>query len=221
MSELSIHYHNAAVDAAQAGKLDKALMNVERALTEDPQDQDTWQLYIIILTSLGRNEDALKATEQLKSFGMHEVQEQLLLAANADKPEDALNYYQAAIALDPKYPQIYPDYAIALMNHGDSEAAQKAAEKGVALAPDEPNAHYALGHILRLNKKKEPALAALNKAVALDPQFMIAIYEQGMILTEKGKFLEAIAKFEKVLKAHPGDSGATTAIQNIKNHLNH
>jgi tetratricopeptide (TPR) repeat protein len=219
MSELSIHFHNNAVDAAQAGNFPEALTAVERALSADPSDHDTWQLYIIILNSLGRTEDAEKASLKLSSMGGDEVKRLLIEAEQAANTADAIAIYQSAIALDPKHPEIYPSYALALMNHDDVNAALSAAETGVRLAPNDAMAHYAHGHILRLMKKKESALAALIKAVALDPNLIIALYEQGMILSEKGQYPEALAKFEKVLKAYPGDPGTTTAISNIKAHL--
>lgn len=219
MSEPSIEFYNAAIDAAQAGQLDEALAAVEKSLTEDPTDSQTWQLYVVILNALGRSEEADKATAKLKELGLSEVDERLLQAAEsttAGDPAGAIAHYAAALDAEPDRPDIQASYALALMAAGDSENALAAAEKAVVLTPDDASANYAAGHVLRLTGKKQAALAALSKAVSIDPGFMIALYEQGMVLAATGKLDEALAAFEKFLDTHPGDPNATEAMAGIK-----
>ncbi|MCF7733988.1 MAG: tetratricopeptide repeat protein [Akkermansiaceae bacterium] len=219
MSEPSIEFYNAAIDAVQAGQIDEALAAVERSLTEDPKDSQTWQLYVVILNALGRSEEAAKATDKLKEMGLSEVDEQLLKAAEATTAGNlagAVAHYQAALDAEPDRADIQASYALALMEAGDSENALAAAEKAAALAPDDAPANYALGHILRLTGNKQAALTALSKAVSSDPGFMIARYEQGMVLAATGKLNEALAAFEKFLDIHPGDANATEAVTSIK-----
>jgi tetratricopeptide (TPR) repeat protein len=222
MSEQSIEFYNAAIDALQAGQLTEALAAIEKSLTEDPRDSQTWQLYVVILNNLGRTEDAIKATGRLKEIGLSEVDERLLKAAEsatAGHLAEAAAHYEAALQDEPDRPDILASYALALMELGDSENALAAAGKAASLAPDDAGANYALGRILRLTGQKQAALAALSKAVSSEPGFMIALYEQGMLLAATGKLTEALSNFERFLEVQPGDPNATEAVARIRSEL--
>lgn len=223
MSSPSIEFYNAALDALEAGDAPEALAAIVNSLTEDPNDTQTWQLYIVILNALGRKEDALRATAKLKEKGLSEADAHILQASQAAASNDlaaAIPHYQAAAALEPGRSEIHTGLAIAHMQAGDADAALSAAEKAVGIDPTDSRAQYALGHILRLSGKKEPALAALTAAVSSDPDFMIALYEQGMLLADSGRLEEALANFEKFLKTHPSDPSANEAVANIRQRLN-
>jgi len=218
MPDPSIKFHNAALDALQAGRLADALAAAEKSLTENPSDRESWQLYVIILNALGRSEDARKATEKLKEFGMDEADGFLLKAAEAASsgdPAAALLHYESAVAAAPGRAEIHAGYALALLENSRPGEALAAVEKAISLAPEDPRSNYALGHILRLGGQKKAALAALTNALAFEPDLMIALYEQGMLLAEEGRFEEALVNFNRFLEAHPGDPSAKQAIQSI------
>ncbi len=222
MPEASIEYYNAAVDAIHAGDLTEALAAAENSLTENPSDTQTWQLYVVILNTLGRKDDAAKATEKLKQLGLSEADELLLKAAESASFGDldsAIRHYESALRAEPDRPDIHSAYALALMESGKTLEAQTAGQKGVSLAPDDSRTNYALGHILRLTGDKDAALAALTKALSAEPELMIALYEQGMILAEKGRLKEALSNFEKFLATHPGDPSASEAVASIREKL--
>ncbi len=218
----SIEFYNAALDAIQAGDLPTALVAAENSLTEDPTDTETWQLYAMVLTALGRKQDAAKATAKLKELGLGEADGFLMKAAEAASAGDlgsALRHYESAFLAEPERPEIHSAYALALLESGKTNEARAAAEKGVSLAPDDSRANYALGHILRLTGDKDAALDALTKAVTAEPELMIALYEQGMILAEKGRLKEALSNFEKFLETHPDDPSASEAVVRIREQM--
>jgi len=222
MPEASIEYYNAAVDAIHAGDFTEALGAAENSLTENPSDTQTWQLYVVILNTLGRKDDAAKATEKLKQLGLSEADEFLMKAAECASSGDlnsAIRHYESAFLAEPGRPEIHAAYAMALMQSGKATEAQAAAEKGASLAPDDARTNYALGHILRLTGDKDAALEALTKAVSAEPELMIALYEQGMILAEKGRLKEALSNFEKFLETHPEDPGASEAVASIREQM--
>jgi protein O-GlcNAc transferase len=218
----SIEFYNAALDAIQAGDLPTALTAAENSLTENPTDTETWQLYAMVLTALGRKEDAAKATVRLKQLGLGEADEFLMKAAESASSGDlnsAIRHYESAFLAEPERSEIHSAYALALLQSGKTNEAQAAAEKGISLAPDDSRANYALGHILRLTGDKDAALDALTKAVSAEPELMIALYEQGMILAEKGRLKEALSNFEKFLENHPDDPSASEAVARIKEQM--
>ena len=223
MSDASIEYYNQALDAAQAGKLSEALRAVETSLTEDPSDIETWQLYAVVLSALGREEDAAKAIAKLNEMGLSEVDGLLMKASRAAGSGDlkaAIAFYEAAIEIDPKRPQIHASLSLALMQFEYTADALAAAQAAVALAPDDAHANYALGHVLRLTEKTEDALAAFTIAVTTDPTFLLALYEQGMVLATLGRNQDALENFEKFLKEHPGDPSAVQAIASVRARMN-
>lgn len=222
MPDPHIEYYNAAVDAIQAGRLAEALTAAENSLTENPKDAETWQLYVIVLNALGRHEEARKATEKLEQIGLGEADGFLLKASEAASSGDlpaVIAHYESALETGGERTEIHSGYALALMESGRPAEALAAARTAVSLAPDDARANYALGHVLRLREEKEEALIALTKAVAAEPDFMLAVYEQGMLLVDKDRLEEALENFGRYLKAHPGDPGATQAIEGIHNRM--
>lgn len=214
----SIEFYNAAVDAIQAGRLDEALAAAESSLTEDPKDAETWQLYVIVLNSLGRTDDARKATAKLRELGLGKADDFLIRAAEAATSGDlttAISHYESALETGGDRPEIYGTYALALMEAKRPDEALAVAEKAVSIDPGNAHANYSLGHILRLRGNKDEALTALTKAVAAEPGMLIAVYEQGMLLADKDRLEEALENFTRYLKTNPGDPAAAQAIESI------
>ena len=214
MPEASIEYYNTAVDAIHTGDFTEALVAAENSLTENPSDAQTWQLYVVILNTLGR--------KKLKELGLSEADEFLMKATDSASSGDlnsAIRHYESAFLAEPDRPEIHSAYALALMQSGKTNEALSAAEKGASLAPDDARTNYALGHILRLTGDKDAALVALTKAISAEPELMVALYEQGMILAEKGQLKEALSNFEKFLETHPEDPSASEAVASIRGQI--
>ena len=222
MSDESEKLYNQAVDAIQSGQLEKAISSVEEALTADPADVPSWQLYVNLLNAAGRTEDASKAKEKLMSMGISELDELMIEAAEnlADGNIDAaIATYQKAVEFNPDDADVHSSLAMALFQSGDKEAALAAGRQAVELAPDDSRSNYGLGHMLRLTGNMDEALDALTKAIEAEPDFMPALYEQGMLLAEKGRFEAALKNFEKFGAAYPDDQNAQVAIASIKKEL--
>lgn len=222
MSSSSIDFYNDAVSAVQAGKLPEALSAIESSLTEDPNDAQTWQFYVVVLDALGRTQDAAKATSKLKELGLDEADHLLMKAASAAGSGDlksAIAHYEAAAELAPARAEIQAGLALVLMRCEFTADALFAARRAVAIDPDGATANYALGHVLRRTEKNEAALEALTKAVAADSEFLVALYEQGMLLTDAGRNEEALSNFEKFHAAQPEDPSAIQALAAVRQRL--
>lgn len=214
MATPNVKYYNAAIDAAQSGDLPAALNAVETALTEDPVDVQSWQLYSVLLNALGETEKAENAMAKVRELGLSEVDELIMKAADAigqNKIGVAITHYEDALEIEPDRPEVYVSYALALIQGDYPADADEASAKAVELAPDDASAWYARGRILRLRGKKTEALTALEKALSLQGNLVLAQYECGMILAETGKLEAALQCFENVLKDHPEDENAIEA----------
>lgn len=214
MSTPNVKYYNAAIDAAQSGDLPAALKAIESALTEDPVDVQSWQLYAVVLNATGQTEKAEKAMVKVRELGLGEADELIMKAADAigqNKIGVAITHYEDALELEPDRAEVYVSYALALMQGDYPADAEEASAKAVELAPEDASAWYARGRILRLRGKKEEALKALETALGFQGNLVLAKYECGMILAETGRLDAALKCFEDVLSDHPEDENAIQA----------
>ena len=103
-------FYNAAIDAAQSGDIPAAREAIEAALTEDPNDVQSWQLYGVVLNALGETDKAAKAIAKVKELGLSEVDELIMKAADAigqNKFGVAITHYEDALELEPDRPEVY------------------------------------------------------------------------------------------------------------------
>ncbi len=214
MSSSNDQFYNEAIDAVESMDLERARGAIEGALTEDPNDVQSWQLYAVILNAMGEAEKADKAQEKLKELGLSEADALVMKAADAigqGKISVAITHYEDALEIEPDSPEIHVSYAMALMQGKYPDDAEEAARKAVELGGGDASAKYALGRILRLRGKKEEALGYLKGAAEAAPTMLVARYEAGMVLAEKGELDEALGCFEAVLAAAPTDEAAIAA----------
>lgn len=125
--------------------------------------------------------------------------------ANSDPPEleEAIRFYQAALALQPNSPGIYLNLGVAFLEKNRTEEAIAAFDTAIALKPDFAHAYNNLGNALGDNHQMDEAIAALQKAIALKPIFPEAHFNLGVTLKDNGQVDEAIAAFEKAIALKP------------------
>src|SRR5215212_7702852 len=95
------------------------------------------------------------------------------------------------------------DDAVASLQRGALNDAEREARSSIQAAPRSPAPHNVLGVILDRQGRAEAALAEFNAAIKLDPAFVSARNNVGRMLAERGKVREAIEEFERVLKIDP------------------
>ena len=215
----STHFYNQAIDAVQTGQLEKAISYTESALTEDPKDRLSWQLYVRLLTTAGRTADAASAKDKLMAMGLSEKERVMIEATEqlvGGNLDGAIDIYRKVIAESPDDADIHSSLALALFQKGDRREAIETGRKAVALAPTDAGANFALGTMLRREGHKDEALEALTRAVDAEGDFMPALYEQGMLLVEKGRLEQALENFKKFAAVHPEDENAKLAIETIR-----
>jgi tetratricopeptide (TPR) repeat protein len=120
------------------------------------------------------------------------------------KPEEAMGYLRAALALRPNCSMVYTNLGTALKGKGQVEEALACFHKALALDPKLAVAHNNLGVILcDVKHDYDGALACQQKALALDPKDAKAHLNLGLALAHKGQLEEAIACFHKALALDP------------------
>ncbi|CAN5154867.1 hypothetical protein BH23VER1_BH23VER1_22580 [soil metagenome] len=214
MGDESDEEYDEAVEHLQMGELAEALGALERALMADSGDAQTWQLYSVVLTALGRPEDAERAGAKAGELGLDPVDGLLMKAAEATvtgKKAEAICHYEDALEIDAGRFEIWTSYALLLLDEGYKSDALEASGKAVALEGGEAQVWYARGRVLRLCGDTEGALPAFDRAVELDPNLAPAWHERGMVMVTGDRLDEALECFEKVLELAPDDPSATQA----------
>ena len=121
----------------------------------------------------------------------------------------ATDYFQQAIAKDPKYALAYAGLADANLSLGSYwvEAiteAKSAAEQALALDPDLAEAHVAIGHIkLWLDWDWAAAEREFKRGIDLNPSSALAHNQYGMYLAAMGRVPDALAEVRRAQDLDP------------------
>ncbi len=130
--------------------------------------------------------------------------------------QQAMNYFQQAIASDPKYADAYAGLAEAyvetrLMGTGESETelsgkARAAAQQAIALDGHSSNGYLALGQNDMDDWHFAAAASEYKRAVELNPNSGAAHAGYAVFLTYIGNFSEASEQDQRALQLDPRDS---------------
>jgi Flp pilus assembly protein TadD len=121
------------------------------------------------------------------------------------RPEEAIRYYSAAVALRPQSFIAHNNLGTALKDP-DEEVAEY--REAIRLKPDYALAHNNLGNALRAQGKLDGAIFECREAIRLEPDFASAHSNLGYALEEQGKLDEAIAEYREAIRLEPDKAGA-------------
>ena len=117
--------------------------------------------------------------------------------------DDAISYYQAALALRPGNPAVLNNLGTALSDqgkHGDAIACYEAA---LARHPDVYLLRNNLGSALQKHGKLSAAIAEFRTAIKLAPGFAVPYSNLGSALKEQGNLEAAIAELRRAIALDP------------------
>jgi Tfp pilus assembly protein PilF len=122
------------------------------------------------------------------------------LYAEHGRPDDAIQQYQRAIAIDPRYAKAHNNLGVALLRGGN--LTQAAAEFRIALAQDprdvEPLVNLAL--VQKASGRPVEARDLLRRAVKIDPQNAGSHYNLAVVADEGGDTATAIEHYRAFLR---------------------
>ena len=117
--------------------------------------------------------------------------------ARLGKYDEAINAYDEAIRLDPKYVNAWYAKGNNLNNLGRYDEAINAYDGAIRLDPKYENAWYAKGVDLKKQERYDEAINAYGEAIRLDPKYAKAWYAKGNALKLLGRTTEADAAYAK------------------------
>jgi tetratricopeptide (TPR) repeat protein len=108
------------------------------------------------------------------------------LSQKLHKFEDAIPYFQKAIAMDRKYADPCNNLAVAYSHIGKIDQAIDALKQGLSINPTYPEGYNNLASFLILKRDYVQAEKMLNIALKLRPHYGKAFFNMGRIYLEKG-----------------------------------
>ncbi|MFC5475992.1 tetratricopeptide repeat protein [Paraherbaspirillum soli] len=163
----------------QQGRLEQALLPMQKAAQLLPQDAEAQRNLGLTLSALGA---------QLRSQG---------------RLQEAAASYRQALQLMPAAADLHHKLANTLKDLGRPAQAEASYRQALAIAPDDADLHNNLGSALKDLGRLPEAEAAFRQALALKPAYAEAHNNLGATLQDRGLLDEAEARYRQALQLKP------------------
>jgi adenylate cyclase len=182
------------------------------------QDEVTLQIVAALKVTLSPAEKARVAEIGTASVAAHDAflhGRELVMAATKDRPsyEQAVVFFEKAMALDPGYGAAYAGLAMAhnIAYHGHFTSDRKRsldlaagfAEEGVRRSPNDPFVRFVAAIIAMFRGEFARAELEADAALALNPNYALAYAARGAIDVYRGDPLSAIPQIEQGIRLDP------------------
>ncbi|RSL19134.1 tetratricopeptide repeat protein [Edaphobacter aggregans] len=186
-----------------AGDPEAAILPLDEAAKLAPNDIDVLD-YRARAHSLVANESYIRMREiDPESWHVHRALGQAF--ADMGNPQAAIKEYQAAIAKQPKNPDLYEALGNEYQKLSRFAEATQAYKTELQLSPDNPVALYNLGKIDVEQERAADGVAFLEKSVPLLQHPEPGYYYLGLGMVKLGRDSEAITWLEKSLRGNPSN----------------
>ena len=145
--------------------------------------------------------DALGPTDNPTDSRLREI-----LATPGNKVDEAhldqaLTYYQQAVALSPQNAQLWNELATVQFIRNDLAGAQASIDRSLALDQRYPATYLLLGDVRDAAGDKEGALAAFRQAGQLAPNDLVTLSSVGVFSAETGDLQGAADSFAQIIRS--------------------
>jgi serine/threonine-protein kinase len=126
----------------------------------------------------------------------------------ANRVQEAVGYYRAAVALRPDAAMAHVNLGAALADSKDLDGAIAEYNRALSLDPRLAKAHFNLGNALRDQGNLDGAIAAFRATIDCDPGLAGAYHNLGLALCASEDLEGAIAAYSKAVDLDPHDAEA-------------
>lgn len=123
--------------------------------------------------------------------------------ANLGELDEAINDYQHALRIRPKWAEAYLGLGFVQLDKKDFAGAIDDFSRAIKLKPALVTAHHARGTALMKQGRMEPAVIDFTSALKLDPRMAEAYANRGLALMVLGREAEAKSDLNKCLELKP------------------
>src|SRR5712692_5456812 len=197
------------------GKVDTSIAAYRKSVAAKPDVFESNLNLGLMLAKAGQAdaEQFLRAATKLKPTShMEEGHARAWLSLahvlEASKPDEAIEAYQQAAALQPKDPEPHLSAGLLLEKQNHFADAEQEYKQALAIDPSSTEALTGVGNIYMRGHRFTEAEDILRKLVALHPHDAGAHMQLGRMLAADGQNDSAIAELQIALKLAPDDTGA-------------
>jgi len=126
--------------------------------------------------------------------------------------QDAQNYYQKVLKIDPNYVNAHNNLGIIFQKLGKGQKAKDCLEKAIEINPNNADAYNNLGNIFKSLGERQKAKDCYEKAITINPNYADAHNNLGIVFKELGERQKAKDCYEKAIEI---DSNYVTAHKNL------
>jgi tetratricopeptide (TPR) repeat protein len=127
----------------------------------------------------------------------------------------ALEDLKKAVALNPKLPDLYSFYGVALMRTGDTKGAAEAFRTELAANSNDFTSNLQLGALLKMDENYDEALPFLRRALEVRPGDLGVRYQLASIAFDKGDSEQACSQLESIVKESPDFTEAHVTLATV------
>lgn len=155
-------------------QVDELIVDIEKRLEENPNDLEGWQVISQTYLSLGRYSDAKQAYQRVltlggeTAFAYASLADATALAAGGQITEEASEYIQRALTIDPNNRQALWLAGLGAAQSGDQVMAKQHWTRLIPLLDDAPQQQQELRDIVRDNFGDSPAEPVTEQNVATE-----------------------------------------------------
>ena len=202
---------NNGIKSVGVDRLEHIISDIQ-ANKEKPQDPPlNQQRDIISAYTKGHLQHALTdATSALKAYPHSVILCNIAGAACAGllQFDRAIDYYQIAIKLNPKFVEAHYNMASALQKKGDLKGAIQAYKQAVLIKPDYADAFYNLANTLKDMGELGAAIKSYKQAIKINTNLHNAHNNMGNALKDMGKLTAAIESYKRAIKINSSHEDA-------------
>ena len=134
---------------------------------------------------------------------------------NAHEYAPALVDLAKAVEMNPKLPDVYAYYGLALFATGDMDKSRTAFEKALENDPNNFDANLHLGTLLRIDQDYDRSLVYLRRAAAVRPGDLSTQYQFALVMLAQGKTEQSREQLESLIKAAPTFTEAHVSLATV------
>ncbi len=158
-------------------QLPQAVEHFQKAITWDPNSAPLRHEMAVVLSMMGRNQEALQQIQAACQLEPKEAEYQFKLGlalAELNEINKAVTALREAIRLNPRHARAWYNLGLALNSQGKTDEALESLGRGETVEPRDPRIPYARATILARLGKVPEARAAARRALELQRDFAAA-----------------------------------------------
>jgi tetratricopeptide (TPR) repeat protein len=194
----------------QRGYVEQAQGFFEQAAKDDPSSAEA--LYGLGSSYLNQQKNAAARDCFERALKLHAAYQGTppnawnnlgILAAREGRADQAIEYFQHALEIDPKHTIALQNLGNAYRQKKDWPAAQSALQRALLLNPQDPEANYSLGMVYAQQNDVQHAYEYLQKAIAARPDYPEALNNLGILYLRTRRPDDAKRSFEESIRVAP------------------